>query len=643
MYRPKLTFQQLAIFSALTKSDDLKRTMIASTTVLEPGTVVTVNQEILSITDQLGSGLIGVVYKTKSLKSNQIFAYKRARAKLNFFHQVLEIEKKVSDLLSQSSILKPARILELTPNALLKEFCPEPTLLNLLLENKLTSKQKSALVEVLKEAAEIDRTYHFILDLSAKNLAWKNGWILLDSGPKSHITDFSKVLRAPTWENYFTYIQEKTLKQKISAPSVLSRKVAENKLSAKKFFFVYDWWIWLPFDEEVDPSYYYVSIDNSQKETEIIFRLDLDERLIKLAKDAPEELTTNPILQQTALAAWQKQYPEIKVSFSPINDTGFLPLSLTSKPITLATLASETSPLALAKALKTFVNKKEFLEQPTMAVNSYEHWSDLLTKKKDFLPTDIYCHIPLHSSLKWVNEFLGNTPHFVITPPKVRKDALCDLICIPSKNNERAIIFLPGFRASAKAAIPLIATLIEKGVSALFIATQIGAFNTQGQLLVTGGAWETLLLWQTVDYLVDCLGVKEIDIVAASYGSISAAIISQIYPAVKRLILDSSVVKPYDLLTYLAKVQGYVPEEILRKVKEHNLGEPFELMMPKRKGLKTLTMRPVSDRFMDVCGHLYLDQTLYYEAGHATTMRHDIEEKEIPKICLEAIFEFLAS
>lgn len=615
--------------------------MIASTTVLENGTVVQVNQETLALTDQLGSGLIGVVYKAKSIKSGQVFAYKRARARFNFFHQVLEIEKKVADLLSQASSLKPARILEFTSNSLLKEFHPEPTLQSLLLENKLTSKQKSTLVAVLEEAAEINHKYNFILDLSAKNLAWKNSWILLDSGPKSHVTDFSKVLKDPTWDNYVSYLQEKTTKQKISAPSVLSKKVDDQKILAENFFFVQDWWLWLPFDEEVPANYYYITIDENQKETEIIFSLNLTEKIIKPVSQAAQEFLTNPILQQTALATWQKQYPEIKVSLQKVHDTAFSPLSLSSKPINLATIASQAYPLAMAKALKTFVDKKEFLEQPTLTVNSYTHWSDLLTNKKDFLPTDIYCHIPLHTSLKWTNQFLSQTPYFVTTPPNIHKDALCELICIPSENTDRAIIFLPGFRASAKAAIPLIARLKEKGLEAMCIAAQIGAFNPQRQLLLTGGVWESLLLWQIIDYAIDCLGVKEVDIIAASYGAIAAAIVAQTHPLVKRLVLDSSVIKPYDLLIYLSKIQGFEPEEMLKKAKEHRLGEPFEVTMPKRKGLSTLTMRPLNDRFMDICGHLYLDKTFFYDSGHAATMRHDIENKEIPEICLEMIFKFL--
>lgn len=629
--------------------------MIASTTVLPLGTVVAVNKEVISLRNQLGSGLIGVVYKAQSLKSNkndQIFAYKRARAKFNFFHQVLEIEVKVSDLLNNLSALKPAYILEITPNGLLKEFCPEPTLQTLLLENKLSAKQKSALVAVLEEAAEIDRQYGVILDLSAKNLAWKNGWILLDSGPKSHITDFSKVLNNPTWENYFSYIQEKTLKQKISEPSVLSRKTPENKLSAKNFFFVQDWWMWLACDEETDPNYYYIDIDETQKETEFIFSLNLNEKLIKPTKDAPSELTSSPILQQAAIFSWKKQYPEVEVSFSEIDKDTVLPVSFTSKPITLHTLANQTPPLAMAKALKLFAGQKEKndcqekLLQPTLKVNSYEHWSDLLTNKTNFLPTDIYCHIPLNASFKQADEFLSQTFSFTCSPPNISKDAFCELICMPAEKskgkNDRAIIFMPGFRASNKAAIPLIKALKEKGLEALFVAAQIGTFNNERQLLLTGGTWETLLLWQTLDYLVDSLGVKEIDIVAASYGTIAAAVTAQAYPQVKRLVFDSSVVRPYDLLIYLSKIQGYDPEKILAEVKNHNLGEPFEVLMPKREGLKTLTMRPLSDRFMDVCGHLYLDKTLYYESGHAATMRHDIEDKEIPAICLEAIFEFLS-
>lgn len=615
--------------------------MISATTVLSKNTVVAVNQQSLRLINQLGSGLIGTVYQAQSLKSDQLFAYKRARANFNFFHQVLEIETKVANLVSQLSALKPARILESTSNALLKEFCSEPTLQQLLLENKITAKERSALVAVLKEASEINHQYKMILDLSAKNLAWKDGWILLDSGPKSHITDFSNVLEDPSWENYLGYIQEKILKQSVSAPSVLSRKTAENKFPAKEFSFVEDWWLWLPSDEEVDPNYYYIDIDETQPETEIIFSLDLNERLIKPAKQAPLELLTNPIVQQSALTTWKKQYPDITVSFPPITNTAFLPLSLTSEPINLSVLAGETNDLALAKALKSCVDKKEYLAQPTLVVNSYDHWSDLLTKK--FAPTDIFCHIPLHASVKWADEFLSKKEYFITPLPKTHKDAFCELICIPNQNPKRAIIFVPGFRASAKAAIPLIATLMEKDISALFIATQIGAFNPQKQLLVTGGCWETLLLWQVLDYVVDCLGVKEIDIIAASHGAIGAALVAQIHPAVKRLILDSSVVKPYDLLIYLAKAQGYNLEEILREVQQNNLGQPFQLNMPQRPGLKTLTMRPFSDRFMDVCGHLYLDKTLYYEAGHATTMRHDIEDKEIPDICLQAVFEFLCS
>jgi pimeloyl-ACP methyl ester carboxylesterase len=641
----RLTTRQLALLSALSKNDLLKRVMIEATATLATNTIIRVNQRNLRIEELLGSGLVGDVYQVQCLTSGERFALKRARANFSFFRESLRIETEIGNLLTNTETFRIAQVVESSHHLLLKDCCRQETLQQLLLEDRLSEQQREAFVAMLNEVAAIERQYGFILDLSAKNLCWQNGWILLDAGPKIHVTDFSRILANPSWPNYLAYIKEK-LDSIRSSPSALARTKNRSPQTfprAARYAFLRDWWTWLPYDESPPTNYFFAEIDDGLTEDEMLFELSLtgEQAEIKIEPQAAPRLSHNQIIQQSAISSWRQYFPETAINFAQANNRP-LPLSSDSEPLTLAQLAHEVEPLGVARALKKMVKKTVALEIPTLPINSYNHWSDLLSDNNRQKLTDIFCHEPLNPPTDLEPLFLSDRDYFRLTLPVRSQDGrFCHFLCLPYGESRQVLLFTPGFRAAEVSALPLAAALMERGVAGLYVLAYLGISNREGQRLVTAGRWETILLWDTIDYLTNCLGADDVILMAASHGSIAATLVAQMHPAISRLVLDSGVLYPLALMKTLAEKQQQDYLAILAELKRHHLPQPFSLSLPESSRLKTLTLRPERDLFMDLCGHMAVANNICYPGRHAATMRHDSLERGVPAVCIDAIYRFL--
>ena len=642
MYRLRLTSGQLALFSSVTRSDVLKREMIAATAALPEGTVVRLGGRTLRLGAALGTGLVGTVAEARCLDTGALFALKRARASFRVFQESFRLEVAATEALSRLRALRPARVVEHAPHALLKELLRGETLQRLLLRGALTDAQRASLVEALREAADVSRRLGFLVDLSPKNLCWQDGWVLLDAGPKTHVTDYGALLEDPGWEPYVRYFERKgSLAPGGSAPSVLSRTRSESDVpQAPAHAFVRDWWVWIPYDPHVEKDRFFVTLDETQREDEAIFRVDLERGPeLTAAPGADPRLVESELLRACAREAWRRQHPEL-----PALTGGARPLSLLARhePISLAALATETEPRGLARVLQKATAEREPLQVPDLHIRPYAHWTDLGRPESAHHATDILCHEPLSAPRPLLESLLATRPHFAASVPLSRRDGpFAELRCLPSGNCQRAILFVPGFRASFEAQAPLVEALLERGVEGLFVMTYLGVRTRSGQAQVTGGRWESVLLWDAVDYVTECLGAREAVIVSASHGTIAACLVAELHPRVTGLTLDSSILHPLDLVVRLAESRGESPESAVHALVEQHVPRPFQCQPPTRGDLRLLTMHPRQDRILSTCGELSAGPVLRYEGGHAATMRHDSAERGVPDACLEALVGFL--
>lgn len=635
------------MLSAIVKSGELKRKMIAATSTLPAGTVVRLGGSSFTVEATIGSGLVGTVYRARCHERGGPVVLKMARARFCFFREAMRVERAVSHIIEELEWLRPARILIADEYGLAKELCDQETLQQLLLRGGPSSGQRQALVRAMAEAAQVFREHGFIIDLSPKNLCWQEGWVLLDGGPKIHSTPFAEILEDPCFEAYCDHFRAKLVSGR-SIPSVITcPNAARGKaISALRLCFVREWWQWFPHDLEADPDYFFVEVDESQEEDESLFTVDLSPRpRVRIARHADLRLAHNPIVQQCALAAFRRDHPhlDLEPEISP-SAAGNMAGWLTREPLTRQALAEETAPLGIGMALKGAVESREKLPIPTLPVAAYDHWSDIVNEPQRFRPTDIYCHEPLEApegpwgALEWAPPAM-----FMASPPLIRKEGvICELACLPRGDTHLAILFVPGFRASSSAMIPLVSCLIESGTEGLFVLTRFGVRNTRGQVLVTAGRWETVALFSAVDYLTTCLQAEQVAIVAASHGAIAAVLVAQMHPFVSTLVLDSAVRSPLDTLLYFQRQRGGSDQEALELLRAHHLPGAFSLDPPKREGLRVLTLRPRSeDVFFSVSGHLVTDTEYRYTGRHAATMRHDSARRGIPEECVRRIGEFL--
>ncbi|QRK06466.1 hypothetical protein JQX13_41260 [Archangium violaceum] len=643
MYRLRLTSNQLALFSSVTRSDALKREMISATTKLPPGTVVRLGERTLRLGAPLGSGLVGTVSEARCADTGERFALKRARAAIRTFQEFFRLEAAATEALSGLTALRPARIIERTSHALLKELLHGSTLQMLILQGALGQEQRDSFVEVLRQVADIHTRLGFLVDLSPKNVCWQDGWVLVDAGPKTHTTDYVTLLAEPGWEQYVRYFERKgSLARGGSAPSVLVRPVSDAGIAnARSFAFVRDWWMWIPYDPHVEPGRFFVTIDETQQEDEAAFRVELDRGAELVPVPGVEaRLAESELVRACALEAWKRQHPHLPALAQ--GEPRPLPFTTSREPLSLAALATETEPWGLAKALKRAFPAREELQVPDLPVQPYPHWTELGRAGSPHRPTDILCHEPLRTSRVALDTLLSRHRHFTATPPLTRTDGpFCELLCIPSGDCRRAVLFLPGFRASVEAEAALVSALLARGLDGLFVLTHMGVRNSSGQALVTAGRWETVLLWDVIDYVTECLGASEVVLVSASHGAIAAVLVADLHPRVTALTLDSCVRRPLDLVAHLAQARGESPGTAIQSLVEHHIPQPFQLREPTRSHLRVLSMYSRQDRLVAACGAMPVGTLTLYEGGHAATMRHDSSEKGVPEVCVDALHAFL--
>jgi hypothetical protein len=642
MYRLRLTSGQLALFSSVTRSDTLKREMIGATELLPAGTCLRVGERMLRLGRQLGSGLVGVVYEAWCQDTGERLALKRARAHFHTFRESFRLERAAAEVLSSLSALRPARVVDHAPHVLIKEFLAADTLQALLIRGEVSSRQREALVHALRETAEVNARLGFLVDLSPKNLCWQDGWVLLDSGPKTHVNDYSAVLDAPSWEQYVGYFERKgSVKRGDSAPAVLSRERArEDVPQARSYAFVRDWWMWIPYDAQVQPERYFVSVDEQQPEDEALFRVDWERGgALEPAPGGDARLKSSELVRACAVAAWRRQHPRMALPSGALPSRS-LPAEL--GPLSLAALAAEVEPLGLGRALKAAVSERERLEVPRLRARPYKHWTALGRGGNEHRATDIFCHEPLPAEQGALGALLAGRRHWRVSVPLSRGEGpFCELLCIPVGNCQRALLFIPGFRAAHEAQAPLASELVERGVEGLYVLAYLGVRNPEGQALVTSGRWESVLLWNAVDCLTECLGTNEVVLVSASHGAVGSAVVASLHPRVVGLSMDSGIERPLELLLKLAEWRGESTEGALGELQAQHLPRPFQLKAPVREGLRTLALQPLKDSFVSVCGELSAGHVIRYEGAHAATMRHDSPDKGVPRLCVEALQAFL--
>jgi hypothetical protein len=310
-----------------------------------------------------------------------------------------------------------------------------------------------------------------------------------------------------------------------------------------------------------------------------------------------------------------------------------------SEPLNWNNFVSEISNLGLGKQLKSIFQTEEKLKQPSLKINDYKHWKDLFNSLDEHKVTDIYCHTPMKIELSSEVKELRKKN---IEIPLNHDFTYANIDLFGNNESKKAILILPGFRATNEAAYTLINDLIRKNVHDQFIVAQLGVKNTEDQLLVTAGRWETIILWDLIEYCFHSLELDELEIIAASHGAIAAWIVSCMHPSVKKVVLDSPLLNPLKLLTEIAKIRKEDKAVFIDTLKENELPYiDYNMFKNLPSNLEVINLCPEKDLFIDLCGKLPIGEQITYQGGHAATLRHDSAEKGIPSICIDSIADFL--
>lgn len=624
-FRLRLTSRQLAGLSAVVASDRLKCEVIEATTYLPVGTTIRVAERAYQVGRQVGSGLLGVAYEATPAEGSEELIVKRARARFEYFRQAFELEARVARALASHEWIEPAPILAAAPWLLVKPRYRQPTLLQMQNGGGVAQTQREALVAALRGAGDLAAGGGPVLDLSPKNLCWVEGkWVLLDSGPKLHVSDFEGVLERPGWDSYWDYFRPKLTGSR-SEPSALHRG-QELDVQARQWAFVKEWWRWFPLDPRPDSDYFFVCVDETVPEPEFLFLVEGE--TVCLAPEASAAYLCNPWLRRVAQEQWRLQTGR---HLRLPGEASALPLSGTP-PTGPGSIVAEGPRMGLAKALRRGPWEPCSLSLPRLAVSPYRHWTDLVSQGQ---ATDVYCHELFHPQAP-----LAASVH--LRPPFADDRLVCDLFCLDGGIPERAVMLVPGFRVGPWDAWPLARDLMRRGLDATYVLSRLGVINPAGQCLVTGGSWETVLLVSALDYLSECLGVEEVVLVAASAGAAGAIMAAWAHPLVTGLVLDCPIRRPFALLEYLCRSQQRDFRSTLEEVGLQGLpNAPFQLEFPRRPGLEGLCLHRHHDEFQSVCGRLEGDTEVFYPGVHAQTMRHDSLSRGVPEECLNAIEEFL--
>jgi hypothetical protein len=615
----------------------LKRALVDATAVLPAGAVVRLGARWLRVGRVLGSGLVGVVHEAMCLESGARLAYKRPRAGVAFFREALRVEALAAQRASVLGSLRPAAILEADALGIAKELRAEPTLQEQWLAGDLDAARRGALVAALREAGELFRREGILLDLSPKNLCWDGTWVLLDTGPKLHASDFARVLEDPAWSTYVAYARRK-LTAGPSAPSALTLPAEpEAPIRARRWAFVRDLWRWFPYDPDLHAASFFVTVDDDQPEDEAVFVLDEDAGGdVEPAPGADPRLWQSPLIRRCAEAA-----PDRPSAGSARGDVR--PLPWAAPVLDMAALSREVEPLGVGRALKIAAPPGQPLAVPTLPVERYRHWRDFAAEGSGLRPTDIFAHDVLAGSRDVAGRLFASRQARRVALPLSRSDGpFAELVCLTAGRSRRALILVPGFRAGPEAAAALASALMDRGVEGIYALSYLGVQNPLGQPLVTSGRWEAVLLWSVIDYVCACLGAESVALLAASHGNLGAMVVAGLHPLVDCLVLDSPIARPLDLPVRFGQQRGIAAADVLAELSAHHLPcEPIAFRIPEREGLRVMTLRPRDDAFASICGGLTAGEVVVYEGGHAATMRHDSAERGIPEICIERIAALL--
>jgi hypothetical protein len=631
----RLNENQIRLLSSIQKSSLLKKQIIENSLALQPDLEIRIRNEFYKIISKLGSGLISNVYCVKDQINGSTYALKHARADFEFYRQSLLCEKNVSELIEKTcNHLKVAKCIAIENIFLLKELCAFPTLQQLLFDDNVTSIQREKLEYSLEECSFLFENYGVLIDLSPKNIAWNGlNWILIDSGPKIHRSDFEEVLKIKTWESYYNYIKE-NIKHGDSKPSVLSLPCETEIHLGKEMIFVKDWLLWLPLDDNPDFDFFYVKQDQKVLSDEALIKLSLENN----SYENNFKKYIHPLFQFLARAAWQNNF---QIENTPkCLDFSWEELSIneSSYPIDINSFVSEIGGIHLGKFLKLANKNQSFLPIPTLKTKSYNHWKDLLDPNYAHTTCDIFDNEPLEFDASSVDSLSRRK----IEIPLGREFLYANIEIIGEINSKRAILLLPGFRATIESSFALIHELKKQQINDQFIVAQLGVKNRDGELLVSAGCWESILIWEVFEYCFNYLNFDKIDVLAASHGAIGGWIASCLHPRINKIVLDSPLLYPLKILREISKYRKESEEEMENELKRNGIPfENFKMFQNPPSSLQIITMLPVKDNFIDLCGKMTFGKQITYNGGHASTLRHDSLKKGIPQICTDSLVEFL--
>ena len=245
----------------------MQRRVVERTEMLPPGSDVEVGGRRVWTASVIGHGLMAIAYRTEDGH-----VLKQARGRFDLFRQVLKTEAEASRRLPELG-LPAARIKAQGPFQLLKEFHGEPTLQELLIDDRVDDAQRQALLEALERGRRIHAEHGFLVDLSPKNLCWRaesRDWLLLDTG-QPLVASASPLETTTSWDAYLAHHGPK-IGGRESQPSALTRRSRPDEIdlrTVKRWAFVREWWLWMPFVE--DGPEILASFTKAAPDNEILF------------------------------------------------------------------------------------------------------------------------------------------------------------------------------------------------------------------------------------------------------------------------------------------------------------------------------------------------------------------------------------
>ncbi len=604
--------EEMRALSALSRSPALKRRLLSAATPLKQGDLVPLAGQFYRVLAPAGAGMTAQVYAVESLADDQRFALKQLRAPLPFLCRLLSLEQQLAQLLEACEIVA-APVLAASDSSLLKPWYGQPTLQRLLLEAPLSPEQQTALETKLQQAAQFYQQSGWVLDLSPKNLCWcAPDWLLLDSGPKIHRSDWEALLKNPDRDSYHALIASK-LHSTESRPSVLDRSLPEPALVLSGQIFLDFLYQWFPLDAQAEPDFFYAHAENPPQQRGILYRACPD---FELATDhLPANRPRNRWLEARARALLRAPDTE---------------------PPAPELWAPAHTPLSFGELLRCGGNPALILPRSRLCVTPYRHWSDLQDPELKHAPTDIYCHEPLlfESALHLGGE------QFELSP--CPEQAFLDVLAIPgSATSERVLLILPGFRATPEAALPLIEALERQHSASLYLVACMGLYNTFGQKLLGGGSGELCLLWHLLEFLRLRWHCRAVSVIAASYACLAPVLLAGVHPLIEALVLDSPVRWPMNLLFALGRCHGQTPEQLQHRLQTAGLpAQAFESRLDLPADFPLRILHPHQDRFTTLCGRLEAPDLVFYSGSHAACLRHDAVRKGIPGAAQDALNAF---